>query len=576
MKRLIKLLSKPDSIPLLIVIFFGLLAGKGLMGEGYFNMHDDLQMMRQLSMEKCFLDGQIPCRWIPDMGYGYGYPLFNFYPPLPYLIGQVIRLFGFSFVQTAKYLFIVSFVASGVSMYYLAKEFFGKLGGIVSAIFYVWAPYHAVDVYVRGAMNEAWALIWFPAIFYFGYKLTVSKKENWRDLYPLIIGLALTWFGLFTSHNLMVLIFTPFFGLWILMWMYIHGSWKKIPVLFISGLYSFALAAFFTLPVLVEKSIVQTDTLVVGYYEYTAHFPNLNQLLFSRFWGWGPSVWMAKDDGMSFQIGWIHWISSLIILFLIIRKYLKTKKLDIVLVATGFFVVMAWMAAFMAHPRSTPIWKLLESQLQFVQFPWRFLTLVILGMSFAAGAIVKLTPKALTYAVSTILILLVLIYSWNYFIPENGKLGPLTDEQKFTGAAWDLQRTAGIYDYLPNTAFTAPKAPPDGLVEFIEGEGEIRSAQSGTDWMIFQANVSTESAVLRVNQFDFPEWEVTVNGQEVEEYVKEGEEWGRFYIDVNNGLNNVEIELQNTPIRLIGNYVSLISWLGLIASAFYVKSITQK
>ena len=84
-----------NSLPLLFVIFVGLLAGRTLFGQGYFNMHDDLQMMRQLQMEKCFIDGQIPCRWVPDMGYGFGFPLFNFYPPLPYMVGELFRVVGF-------------------------------------------------------------------------------------------------------------------------------------------------------------------------------------------------------------------------------------------------------------------------------------------------------------------------------------------------------------------------------------------------------------------------------------------------------------------------------------------------
>src|SRR3989304_7893353 len=95
-----RFLRAEHAIPILVVIAFALLASKGLIGKGYFNMHDDLQIMRQLEMEKCFLDRQIPCRWVPDMGYGFGYPLFNFYPPLPYLVGQGIRLLGYSFIDT--------------------------------------------------------------------------------------------------------------------------------------------------------------------------------------------------------------------------------------------------------------------------------------------------------------------------------------------------------------------------------------------------------------------------------------------------------------------------------------------
>src|SRR4030067_2086101 len=118
MGLLLKIFSNKHSLPFIIIIFVAILAGRSLIFQsGYFNMHDDLQIMRQLEMEKCFLDGQIPCRWVSDMGYGFGFPLFNFYHPLPYLIGEIFRLVGFSFVDTAKLTFALSFVVSGITMY---------------------------------------------------------------------------------------------------------------------------------------------------------------------------------------------------------------------------------------------------------------------------------------------------------------------------------------------------------------------------------------------------------------------------------------------------------------------------
>ncbi|MFV1917701.1 MAG: 6-pyruvoyl-tetrahydropterin synthase-related protein, partial [Patescibacteria group bacterium] len=250
MKAIINILRNRHFWPLFIVIVFAVLAGRSLIFQsGYFNMHDDLQMMRQLEMEKCFLDGQIPCRWVPDMGYGFGFPLFNFYPPLPYLMGQGIRLIGYSFVTTAKLMFALSFIVSGITMYLLAKDFFGRLGGVLSGVFYIWAPYYAVDVYVRGAMNEVWALAWFPLIFWAGYRLIISKK---REGIRWIILLALAYFALFTSHNLMVLIFTPFFGMWILLHLWRENKWSRIPQLLISMVWALGLAAFFTLPALAE------------------------------------------------------------------------------------------------------------------------------------------------------------------------------------------------------------------------------------------------------------------------------------------------------------------------------------
>ena len=576
MKWLRSLVSSPNFWPILVVVAFAVLAGRSLIFEsGYFNMHDDLQMMRQLEMEKCFKDGQIPCRWIQDMGYGFGFPLFNFYPPLPYLIGQGIRLIGYSFVTVVKLTFALSFVISGIAMYLLAKDFFGRLGGVVSAIFYIWAPYHALDVYVRGAMNEAWALAWFPLIFWAAYKLIASKKKatGWT------IGLALSWFALLTSHNLMVLIFSPLFAVWVLIHLWHKGSWHKIPQLVVSGILALGLAAFFTLPAFMEQGLVQVETLVQGYYEYIAHFADLNQLFISRFWGFGASVWL-QNDKMSFQIGHIHWILSLVVGGWLIRKLLKEKssvfkklKKNPILLVALFMLLVGWFAAFMAHYRSTPIW-LAITPLKFVQFPWRFVAITTFAFSFTAGAVVViLKDKRIGRWIIGLLIIGLVVFNWNYFLPENGKMGPLTDEEKFSGAAWELQQTAGIFDYLPKAAKEAPKMPQKYLAEVMQGTGEIKDTRQGTNWAEFGANIESDSAVIRLGIFQFPNWRVFVDGTEVNTFVAEDEKWGRMYVEIPKGEHFVRAQLFNTPVRSAGNLISLVTWIGLFTFPFWRKRL---
>lgn len=573
-KLIRSLTKKADFWPVVVVLFFGWLAARSLFGSGYFNMHDDLQMMRLLEMEKCFLDGQIPCRWVPDMGFGYGFPLFNFYPPLPYLVGMIIRLVGFSFVDSAKGLFIIAFIASGITMYFLAKQFFGKLGGILASVFYIWAPYHSVDIYVRGAMNEAWALIFFPAILLYSYKLITSSSNKLNQNRKDIILLALSWVGLLLSHNLMVMIFTPVFALWCLIWLINKKELQKIPQLIISGVLALGLAAFFTIPVFIEQKLVHADTLVKGYFEYTAHFASINQILFSRFWGYGPSVWMDVDDKMSFQIGHFHWILALVVLILIAYKLLRNRRIKATtrnyMMVALYFIFVGWFAAFMTHSKSQPIWQAFEP-LQFVQFPWRFLTLVILGFSLAIGALVKILPKYSRLLAVIILSFGVVIFNFNYFLPENGKLGPLTDTEKFSGAAWDLQRTAGIYDYLPLTAKQNPRDGKETLAEILQGEAQILNPKQGTDWASFDIDVASEQSEVRVNIFDFPNWRVFVDDEEVQINIPEEEEWGRMHINVEQGTHSVYIKLYNTAVRTITNIVSLLTWLGLIGYLFYVS-----
>lgn len=555
--------------PLLIVIAFGILAGKGLIGSGYFNMHDDLQMMRQLEMEKCFLDLQIPCRWVQDMGNGFGFPLFNFYPPLPYLVGELVRVFGVSFVDTAKLLFIFSFVASGVTMYFFAKSFFGRFGGVVSSVFYVWAPYHAVDVYVRGAMNEAWALIFFPLILLFSYKLITGREKT----FGFMIGLSLSFFGLLTSHNLMAMIFAPVFAGWCLLWLIKTSSWKVLPRLIFSGLFALGLAAFFTLPVVFEQKLVQADSLTRDYYEYVAHFATTSQILFSRFWGYGSSIWGDKD-GMSFQIGHLHWLLSVLIGGLIVSKLVKTRKLDGTLLAVGYLLAVGWFAAFMIHNKSTPIWQLIPP-LAYVQFPWRFLSLVILCFSFAAGWLTLFLPKKITKWMLSLLAVGLIALNWNYFLPKDGHLGALTDKEKFSGAAWELQQGAGILDYLPDSAVTAPKEPQqkEGLTEVMRGAAKVTNPYEKSNFASFDINVIDEKSQVRVGILKFEGWRAYVDGVEIPTFVPKEEVWGRTWVEVPKDMHKVSFRFTNTPIRTIGNIISIISWVALPVFILWRKKL---
>lgn len=569
MKFLKRVLKKENFWPLVIVVCAAILASRTLIFQkGYFNMHDDLQMMRQLSLEKCFLDLQIPCRWIPDMGYGFGFPLFNFYPPLPYLVGELFRLVGFSFITTAKLTFALSIILSGVGMYYLAKEIFGKYGGILSAVFYIWAPYHSVDVYVRGAMNESWALVFFPLIFLFGYKLIVEKK----DVVKWIILLALAYFGLFTSHNLMILIFTPFFAIWSLLWIYLKKSWSKIPSLVIAGIGSLGLSAFFTIPALAENKFTWLKSQIGGYFDYTAHFVTIKQLLISRFWGYGPSVWL-EGDGMPFQIGQVHWILSILIIAFFFFRFIKSwrsKKLSVTPndLIVLFLFLMGWSTAFMTHSKATPIYQAVPI-LALVQFSWRFLTLVTFAFSFMAGAVILAVDKKIVKHVVIVLSLITVALNWSYFLPEHGKMGKLTDEEKFSGAAWDLQQTAGIYDYLPLTAKEAPKGPKKVLAEAVDVNGDPSKRQDqlskfdqGTNWARFTVNTDKDIKV-RISVFEFPGWIVKMDGNKVEKYVPETEKWGRMWVDVPAGEHTIIAEFKDTPVRTLSNLLSLISWFAL-------------
>lgn len=95
--------------PVLLLMLLSLFIVWPLLLPGYFSHHDDLQVMRIFEMRKCFQDLQIPCRWVPDMGYGNGFPLFNFYGVFPYYLGAILS-FIFGYIGSAKILFFPAFI----------------------------------------------------------------------------------------------------------------------------------------------------------------------------------------------------------------------------------------------------------------------------------------------------------------------------------------------------------------------------------------------------------------------------------------------------------------------------------
>jgi hypothetical protein len=129
---------------LIAVIVLTLPTVTSLLRPGIFKMHDDISVMRLFQMDKCFADGQLPCRWVPDMGFGYGYPQFNYYGPLPYYLQQGFHFLGLDFYSAVKLGFALSLLLGNLAMFYLGREFFGRWGGLLSAVAYGYAPYRAL------------------------------------------------------------------------------------------------------------------------------------------------------------------------------------------------------------------------------------------------------------------------------------------------------------------------------------------------------------------------------------------------------------------------------------------------
>lgn len=523
---------------------------------GYFPMHDDMQAMRVLQMDKCIKDGQIPCRWVPDMGYGYGYPQFNYYSPFPYYVMEIFHVLGLSILDSVKAGFVVSVLLSAFGMYLLGKSLWGKWGGFISSFYFVFAPYRALDMYVRGAVGEFWAMGFLPIIFW-------SAKETLGGSKTARIWLAISLAGLLTSHNITSLIFLPILILWI-SFNYFTKKPKneKLIAVFGSICWGFAISAFFLLPALLEKSFVHIETLTQGYFNYLAHFVSIGQILFSSIWGYGSSELGPYDD-LSFSVGILHWILPLMIIFLL--TILKKKK-ELVLVI--FFVSLGIGALFFTHQKSVFIWQSIPI-LSLIQFPWRFLTLATFCFSVSVGALALLIPQNFKFRNLFLLIFILLVISFNasFFRPREWL--QINDQDKFSGELWEKQLTISIFDYLPIYAKYPPSKKAPGTPLAIRGEAELVYGEKGTNWQKWNINVSSNSAILEFPLYYFPGWKVWIDGNEAEIDYKN--ELGLITVSIAMGEHTVVARLTDTPVRSFANILTF-AGLALIPIVIFQKS----
>lgn len=448
------------NLPFFLVVLLSLFAILPLFYSGFFPIHDDTQVSRVFEMFKSLNSGMFPVRWVSDLGYGAGYPIFNFYAPLAYYFGAIFMFMGFDALISTKIMIGVGVMLAGISIYLLAKEIWNKETAIISALFYMYAPYHAVNIYVRGAVSELWAYAFIPLAFYGA--LALYKRGEWKNL----IVFSLSFAGIILSHNLTAMMVAPFLFIYVLILLVIlfREKKKKRAYLLLSGfVLGILVSSFYFIPALLEIDKTNVSSQLIGGSDFRKNFACINQLWDSP-WGFGGSV-SGCIDGMSFKIGKLHVLLSFFSFFLAILgvSYLKKDEKVRKKAIFGLILFLGFiLSIFLTTSSSGFIWESLKP-MTYIQYPWRFLSLAAFFSSLLVGFVIwtayhKKRNIALVIAASFILLL---FYSdLKLFNPQKIVL---RDSSYYTSEASLKWRVSKISDeYLPKN-FNKPKTEEDAL-----------------------------------------------------------------------------------------------------------------
>lgn len=510
--------------------------------------------------------------WSPDFYCGYGSPLFQYYSPLAYFLAEVPMLAGTGIAAAFKITQLLALFASGLAMYRLAVTHLSRWAACFGAVLYMAAPYRIVDMFIRHALAEHCAFVWLPLIAW-GTERFVSQRSR--------VGLAtgiLATSGLVFTHNIMALIGLP---VCVVTGWALSERRKIIQTILLAGwpaAMGVGIMTFFWWPALTGRAFVCADTsLTQGYFDFHQHFVNA--------WKFLDTTWQFGESGpdaalrMPVQVGWPHLIAGAGALLLMFVKWRGSDKSATQLsrwTATG--IIMLAGGLFMCHKVSLPLWEELPL-LKYVQYPWRFLGLVVFGASMCGAALIDFATdvrlKAAFCGIGTIVVLAAYFpyYSQARFLVGDSRsnLPRVVSSEQL-----DVMESAGIVvhmqqllttdtirthsegatckdDYLPSQVRKKPASPPSMPISI--SDGETKQYQK-TGLNRYRANVSMMRAgKMQLAQFWFPGWEARVDGKKTE--IQPSGDYSVVSCEVPAGDHIVEFNYEGMPQRRVGMVISL-------------------
>src|SRR5438270_3785765 len=119
--------------PALAVLGLAALAVWPVVRAGYPVIGDGLNhFYRLVEFEHLLQHGQWFPRWATDLAYGYGYPLFNFYPAISYYLGALFHALGLNDANSLLAVYVLAWLLAAGGAYRLAREAAGPAAALVA------------------------------------------------------------------------------------------------------------------------------------------------------------------------------------------------------------------------------------------------------------------------------------------------------------------------------------------------------------------------------------------------------------------------------------------------------------
>ena len=493
----------------------------------------------------------------PDAVWGAGYGFPRFYPPFTLWLSAGLAMLFDDVVVGTHAAFFLSVLASGFAMYFMVAALArSKSVALAASLVYVSVPYRFVDIFVRGALAEAWTFVWYPIVVAGLWRAITRRVFPWY----LPVGVA----GIVLTHNITAIYFLGFCAVVCVAGLYWNG-WKAAALPALGLALGLALSAWFLLPQQVymkdvwvgEPYFIWADTAHVEEHRVLPH-----QFFFSYpDWWYGESHDPGHLDRMSFELGPAQLLVvpvAVAFLFLLVRRRRRLDHLALVLALVCF---AGWAAclAFMLWP--TAFLAVLPHQFGYIQFPWRLLGLSLFLSATAAALFVRyggFTSTVRNGFVAAAILFVALVPSFQRQAPfEDGWVESRVLAPEYVREEGYLGYTVGG-EYLPRDfdvfAIRDGRIGPEAFERprVVDGEGAVTAwHRTGLDMEATVSGAGDRSLVLPLAFYDFYV-ATTDGGRRLETFSSEG----LLSVRVPAGYVEVAIRQELTPVTVVGIWIS--------------------
>lgn len=481
-------------------------------------------------------------RWAAWMNHGFGEPRYIFYPPLSWLLGAALTLLPLATAVPVLYIVLVQTFA-GLAAYFLLRNLASPRAAILAAACYVINPNALLISYIRSDFAEQLACAIFPLLLLAALRLCRLLDDSPRTRSSIAL-FSVAYAAVWLSNAPAAVIASYSMALLFLVAALYQHSWRSLFRGAAGVLLGLGLAAFYLVPAAYEQRWV-----------------NIGQALSSGLLPAQNFLFTAIDDP---EHTWFNWIASTCALSLILlvglaalasRRFARSSDSSAGNRHVAFALLIVGAAATILTLRFTlPLWTYLP-KLRFVQFPWRWMSIIAL---VAACFVAFAMERRRAWLWFTVLFILGCFFAY-FQVPnswwDQDEIPTMRDALE-TGHGFD-----GTDEYdplgddhadLPADALLATVLPADSA-----DDGTPKTQVRFLRWTAEDKEVLVDApspARVALRLLNYPAWRVEVNGKPVTP--ERLDDFNQMVVPIDAGRSDIWVHFTRTADRAIGDAVS--------------------